>query len=178
MVSRRSRRHLQRRLLLAVLAVSMVAVGLLLQVRPVLAWTHEYNNFDSSGGTDYTCGGSSSLPCLYWAQGINSSITVNDYIHPSMYNINFDFRTVIPSVFSNFNGVAAYNPYNSYCYTYVGGGATQCGQGYYQESTSILACEGAQTDLTTSRRPSITPVSTSGMRCSTASRSASPSPPE
>lgn len=84
-------------------------------VRPVFAWTQLENNYPN---VPPYCGGSSSLPCLYWAEPHNSSVNLYFYIDPSLYPAQhgFDFRTSIGNAFGYYNNVTAWNPYMYTCY--------------------------------------------------------------
>ncbi len=99
------------------------------------AWTHEINNYDNNHN-DYLCGGSSSRPCLYWAQGYHQSISIYAYIDSTLYTQGYDFRPSLKGAFSSYNSVNAWNPYFYDCYSYGSGG---CGTAYYQGFT-LPAC--------------------------------------
>lgn len=131
----------------AVLSVVMAVVASFMGVRSAYAWTHLENNFDCNP-QDYACGTRTSTPCLYWAQPSYKSATIHVYLDPSLQNAgsnHYNFQTAANNAFSAFNGVNAYNPFFSGCYTYQGSGAGQCGQAYYTLGY-VPACSGAITD--------------------------------
>lgn len=83
-------------------------------VRPAFAWTQELNDYPN---VPPFCGGNSSLPCYYWAEPHNSSVSLYFYIDPSLYpSRGFDFRTDISNAYGYYNNVVAWNPYMYTCY--------------------------------------------------------------
>lgn len=84
-------------------------------VRPAFAWTQELNYYPN---VPPFCRGSSSLPCYYWAEPHNTSVSLYFYIDLSLYPAQhgFDFRNDISNAFGDYNGVLAWNPYMYTCY--------------------------------------------------------------
>lgn len=115
-------KHMRRwtRLVPFILALCMVVAT----IQTALAWTHLQNHFDSNPN-DYTCGYSSSVPCVYWPEPNHVSTTLYASIDSALGNIgpahyNFTSSGVLSSSMGYWNNVqGAFNPYLYDC-TYTG----------------------------------------------------------
>ena len=73
-------------LLVKLLPVVLVVIVQVVASQPALAWTHRENNWDSNPN-DYTCGYSTSVPCLYYPEPNHVSTTLYAYFDPSLANV-------------------------------------------------------------------------------------------
>lgn len=90
-----------------------------------LAWTHRANNWDVGNHSDYTCGYSTSVPCLYYPEPNHVSASYNAYLDPSLGNVGgYNFNTAVTRAISDFNNAPAFNPYLTACYNAQCGAAT------------------------------------------------------
>ncbi len=95
----------------------VAALGIaLVSTQPARAWTHRINNWDSNP-SDYTCGYSTSVPCLYWPEPNHVSSTIYALLDGSLINVGgYNFDPAVTRAFGDFNGVPAFNPYMYACY--------------------------------------------------------------
>jgi hypothetical protein len=85
------------------------AVVSVLAASPANAWTQLKNNYP---GTPVSCTDTSTWPCIEWAKtSSNLSITVDVYLHSSLLQNNIDIRTDLRNSFSEYNNIAARNPF-------------------------------------------------------------------
>ncbi len=109
---------------------------------PAQAWTQLKNYFDTGG--DPVCSGShgltypnSSIPCLYWQEPHYTSISlyfIMDSSLDSSQSGGYDFNAAIYNAFTQYNNVAAWNPYMYQCFSFCQGAVGS----YYM--TTVLPC--------------------------------------
>ena len=126
-------RHRWIRLLAKCIAILSALSVALVSAQPALAWTHLINNYDTNT-SDYTCGYSTSVPCLYWPEPNHVSSSIYAYIEPSLSNVGgYNFNSAITRAFGDFNGVPAFNPYMNVCNS-----TTTCGEAQVVYQTGSL----------------------------------------
>lgn len=92
-----------------------------------------HHNYDTNT-SDYTCGYSTSVPCLYWPEPNHVSSSIYAYIEPSLSNVGgYNFNSAITRAFGDFNGVPAFNPYMRVCNS-----TTTCGEAQVVYQTGSL----------------------------------------